>query len=319
MSPLLALAVVLLVIVGGLAWWQRRATRDLSPFASRVVPPETRGGAVAARTAATAPTARLDDAVIGGLTYHGGDAWTGEESLALGGHDVVLQILAGPDGPTDEHRAWVKTAIDRFPIIDADARALLSHVLEPLGVAAADLEPWQLMVGPHDGGVFEGRLYYDVVHETVDELYVRSVEQWTVLEPYFNAERSSDDLPERPDRLLGSIGYNGESCWSNRTPFVLAGRQVQALYLAGPSGPSPEHHEWLEAAIAGGEGLARRAGALAATHRGWDADAVTVAIVTVGADETGRFIGGLTCHGSGGGPCYLFSRDKFATLSLERN
>ena len=75
---------------------------------------------------------------------------------------------------------------------------------------------------------------------------------------------------------------------------------------------------WLQAAVDQGHDSARRAGAMAAEARGWDPAAVTVAILLVGAGSDGRFIGSLTCHGGGGGPCYVFTRDRFTTLSLER-
>jgi hypothetical protein len=117
---------------------------------------------------------------------------------------------------------------------------------------------------------------------------------------------------------VGTIAFNGDSGWSNREPFTFDGRETQVLYLAGPAGPGPEHHAWLQAALDAGHDLARRAGAMAAEARGWDPAAVTVAILLVGAGQDGHFIGSLTCHGGSGGPCYVFTHDRFKTLSLER-
>ena len=316
MSLLLIVALGFLLLVGGLAIWQRRGTRDLTRNGARTHSPTKAEAQARVVSATDARMSTLDDPVIGPLKYHGGHAWTGEESLSLGGYDLVVQIFAGPEGPGDEHRAWMRTFRQRFETIDADARVLLGHVLQPLGVAPASLEPWQVSLGPGDDGVFEGRVHYDLAHEAVDDLYVRSVEQWAVLEAYRNGERQTDDLPPRPDRVVGTIAFNGEA-WSGT--FTLAGRETQALYLAGPSGPSDEHHAWLEAAIAGGEGLVRRAAALAAEARGGNAADVTVTFVTAGTDHDGRFVGSLTCQGSRGGPCYVFSKDRFQTLSLERD
>ena len=263
----------------------------------------------------------MTDPVLGPLTFNSTDGWTRDEPLSLGGHDVSLLALAGPDGPSAEHREWVRLTIDRFDVVEADVLALLEHVLQPLGIGRSDVTPFQLMVGPHEDGPFEGRLYYDVAHDEVDSLYVRSVEMWTVLEPYLNEEGGAEltwTLPDRRDELVGTIAFNGDSGWSNREPFVFAGRETQVLYLAGPAGPGPEHRVWLQAAVDQGHDLARRAGAMAAEARGWDPSAVTVAILLVGAGHDGRFVGSLTCHGGGGGPCYVFTRDRFKTLSLDR-
>ncbi len=319
MSLLLVVGVVLLLLLGGLALWQRRAARDMATSASRADSPALTAAASRPRAVpgADARMPTIDDPVIGSLKYHGDTAWTGEESLAIGGHDLVVQIFAGVEGPGDEHRAWMRTFRDRFDTIDADARALLGHVLQPLGVTSPRLDPWQVSIGPGDDGVFEGRLHYDVVHEAVDDLCVRSVEQWAVLEAHVDGEiHHGEDMPERSDPIAGRIAYSGHGTWSGT--FTLGGRETQALYLAGPSGPGDEHHAWLEAALADGDGLVARAAALAADARGWDAADVTVTIVTAGMDHDGRGVGSLTCHARGGGPCYVFSGDRFQTLSLER-
>ncbi len=213
----------------------------------------------------------MTDPVLGPLTFNSTDGWTRDEPLSLGGHDVSLLVLAGPEGPSDEHREWVRLTIDRFDVVEADVLALLDHVLQPLGIGRSDVTPFQLMVGPHEAGPFEGRLYYDVAHDEVDSLYVRSVEMWTVLEPYLNEEGGAEltwTLPDRRDELVGTIAFNGDSGWSNREPFVFAGRETQVLYLAGPAGPGPEHRVWLQAAVDQGHDLARRAGAMAAERAG---------------------------------------------------
>ena len=182
-------------------------------------------------------------------------------------------------GPVDESTARHRPA---------DVHALLDHVLQPLGVGRTEVTPIQLMIGPHEAGPFEGRLYYDVDHDEVDSLYVQSVEMWTVLEPYLNEEGGAEltwTLPDREDALVGTIAFNGDSGWSNREPFAFAGQGTQVLYLAAPPDRVRSitrgcRQRWTQAQIA------RRAALLAADARGWDPAAVTVAILLVGAGAT---------------------------------
>ena len=184
MSPLLAFAVVLLVIVAGLAWFQRRATRDLVAGVPRR-PADTPSTQVLPTPSPTPDALSVSDPVIGDLTFDGIDVWTRDEDLHLGGHDISVVVVAGPEGPQDLHRSWVQAALARYDALEAEARALLVDVLEPLEIGRDEITPWQIMVGPGDDPqVFEGRLTYGVVHEEIDELYVRSTELWDYLEPH---------------------------------------------------------------------------------------------------------------------------------------
>lgn len=136
----------------------------------------------------------------------------------------------------------------------------------------------------------------------------------------------TDDMPpdvaNRRSPALGIIAWNGDAAWYNLEPFQFDGRQAQVLLLAGPEGPGEEHEAWLAAALARGDTLARQARALAAVSFGGQVAAgdVRVAIIMMGGDEHGRFIGGFTCRtdNAGDDPRYVWSRDRWATLSLER-
>ena len=130
------------------------------------------------------------------------------------------------------------------------------------------------------------------------------------------------ELPDRRDPILGPIGWNGDAAWYNLEPFEFDGGQSHVLLLAGPEGPGDEHQAWLAAAAARGDALGREARALAASSFGGQvtADDVTLDIITMGADEHGRFIGGFSCgaRGADQDARYVWTRDRFATLSLDR-
>ena len=82
----------------------------------------------------------------------------------------------------------MQAALARYDALEAEARALLVDVLEPLEIGRDEITPWQIMVGPGDDPqVFEGRITYGVVHEEVDELYVRSTQLWDHLEPHLTS------------------------------------------------------------------------------------------------------------------------------------
>jgi hypothetical protein len=130
------------------------------------------------------------------------------------------------------------------------------------------------------------------------------------------------ELPNRIDPILGPIAWNGDAAWYNLEPFDFDDGESQVLLLADPEGPGEEHQAWLAAALARGDALARDARTLAATAFGGrvTADDVTLQIITMGNDEHGRFIGGFSCRAAGDDqtPRYVWSRDRWATLSLDR-
>ncbi len=109
--------------------------------------------------------------------------------------------------------------------------------------------------------------------------------------------------------------------WLNVDAFTLGRRDVPVLLLAGPEGPADEHRVWLAAAVARGDSLERDARRLVAEAIAGQvqADQVDVNMMVVGADEHGRFIGGLSCATSVAPSLrYVWSRDRWATLSLDR-
>lgn len=190
MSPLLIVAILLLVVVVGPTLLQRRAQRDHGDHARRVTsaalptqPPERTSPAASA--AGPAPARRVADPVLGDLTFDGIDAWVRDEELTLGGRAIAVVVCAGPEGPQDLHRTWMQAVLSRYDALEAEARALLVSVLEPLEIGHDDITPWQIMIGPVDAPeVFEGRITYESFHPEIDELYVRSTELWDYLEPH---------------------------------------------------------------------------------------------------------------------------------------
>lgn len=128
-------------------------------------------------------------------------------------------------------------------------------------------------------------------------------------------------LPDRRDPILGTIAWNGDCGWHNVETFTLGRRDVSVLLLAGPEGPADEHRVWLAAAVARGDSLERDARKLVVEASAGQvaADRVDVGLLCMGADEHGRFIGGLSCATSvAPSPRYVWSRDRWATLSLDR-
>jgi hypothetical protein len=326
MSPLLAVAILLLVIVGGLAWFQRRATRDLSTG-----PAPRSGGETPARVPTPPPDrvrpTLITDPVFGDLSFDGFDSWTRDDDLVVADELVEVLVLAGPDGPQDTHRAWMQAALGRLEALEREARTVLARAMAARGLAADDLTPWQITIGPNDDAtVFEGRLYYDSMHASVDEAYVRSTAMWDRLEPHVvlaeGEEDSDHTLLERVDARLGRIVYSGERMWSTAEPFRFAGQDVSVVLTAGAEGPTPEHDAWVEALGPRARALRADAEALALTARRnlGDPVALTPRIIVIGPDEHGRFIGGLCFDWPGRGDerCDVWSRDRWATLSLER-
>jgi hypothetical protein len=180
MSPLLAVAIVLLVLVAGLALLQRRQTRDLSARP-----------AVATFASGTAPVADVDpesdpdwpfkdDPVLGSLMFDGEGMWSGD--LAIGGQDVELFLRASREGPGARHREWVQAAQERGDGLVSEARARLAEALARRGVDLEDPSLQELHVGPDAGGVFEGRLVFDPDHDDLDAVYVQSTDTWRTVE-----------------------------------------------------------------------------------------------------------------------------------------
>jgi hypothetical protein len=181
MSFLLAAAIVLLVLVIGVALLQRRQTRDFS----------TRPGGATAAPGTSTPIAAADperdpdwpfkdDPVLGSLIFDQEDVWSGE--VVIGDLDVEVVLRAGREGPGDHHRQWVQAAQGRGDRLLNEARAALAEALAQRAITLEDLSSVEMHLGPDADGVFEGRLVFDPDHDDLDAAYVRSTDTWRTVE-----------------------------------------------------------------------------------------------------------------------------------------
>lgn len=176
MSPLLVIAIVLLVIVVGLTWLQRRAQVEprgaVGKERSPSPPPERTGAAQGTETDIRT------DPVLGVIGFNDG-IWMTETDLDLGGSLVLVEIHGTIDGPTDADHQIVKAALAR-PDLEARARTLVLHELARLGTDATDLAIYELAVGPDDDGALHGYLWFEVT-EFLGEIGVKSSDLWQTL------------------------------------------------------------------------------------------------------------------------------------------
>jgi hypothetical protein len=177
-SPLLVVAVALLVLVVGLTLLQRRAHAQSSP-PRRDTPPTA---PPARATAADAPRPRKlelsTDPLLGDISYDG-DTWLVENDLDLHGSVVLVEISGTADGPTSRDHEIVKAALAR-PDLDTRARTLVLHELERRGVDSTGINLYELAVGPDDDGVLHGYVWYEVP-ELVGEIGVKSSDHWRTI------------------------------------------------------------------------------------------------------------------------------------------
>jgi hypothetical protein len=176
MSPLLAVAIVLLVIVVGLTLLQRRTqaqppTRrlDTSPAAPPPTPPPARP--------VRAPDLYTDPLL--GPMSHDGDLWMAEDDLVLGDIAVLVEISGTIDGPTEEDREFVRAALARADL-EPRARAMVQAELARRGISADGITIYELAVGPDDDGVRSGYIWYNVP-DLMAEIGVKSTDHWRTL------------------------------------------------------------------------------------------------------------------------------------------
>lgn len=318
MTLLLAVAIALLAIVVWLTWIQRRAQVS-TQGAQRPASPARVASPSLPEPRAPAQARTFDvrtDPVLGVICFDDG-FWTTEEDLDLSGTKVEVQVIGSIDGPTTADQGIVTAALAR-PDLVARAQALVVAELTRRECDAS-ASPFRLDVGPGDDGVLRGALWYDAPDLLV-EIGVTSADHWQTLTLVVGDEVPAE-LPDRTMPLVGTIAWNGDSGWYNREPFDFDGGQSRLLLIADPDGPGDEHVAWVEAARDAGKQLPRDARAMAAASLGGGltADDVRITIIIVGDDGNGRFIGGLTCRAAASAdPCYVWSRDRFATLSLRR-
>lgn len=324
MTPAVAVGLVLLAIVALLTWWQRRQVRDLR------TPTTARPPASSSRTRPAGTTTPSSEVVghphLGSISDDGNGEWSTDGSISLGDWHLAVKFLAGPEGPTPRHFAWVQAAIDDWARLERESVALLVDVLTPLEVVREDLEPAAIVVGPVHG-VFEGRLEFDSLHDTVVVAYVRSTAMWQALEPHFEVDR--DDPSDAPTirqahPLIGTIEYDNDGMWSTPVRIDVAGRPLHVVLLAERQGPGDEHIRWLRAFLDRAAVVLADADALALTTAPADMQPAGLgdAIVVIGPDEHGRFIGGITYDGVSSRDedrRHVWSRDRWTTLSLERH
>ena len=323
MTLALGAGLLLLVLVGLLAAWQRRQVRDMTRPA---VPGHTRpaGSAAGLPISAASSEGVRSDPLNGGWSFDGDRTWSSDEPLSLGSGLVDVEFIAGPDGPGPEHTQWLQQAVSRWDTLEEEIIALLVDVLAPLGVSRDDLEPLTMTIGPV-AGPFEGRISYETMHDSIASLYVRSTEQWDHLEPHLEIVDPDEGSPRRYhiDPLAGRVEYDGDDVWSPPERMRIAGRQMAVLMVAGEDGPGEEHTAWLQALIDAGPPLLERADVMAVDQAtpGTSLAQLDHVIVVVGPDENGRFIGGLAYQWTSDRSrkaSHVWTRDRWQHLSTER-
>ena len=169
MSPLLVIAVVLLVLVVGLAVLQRRASAPASRGASPSSPP----------SAPPAGDLQIDDPILGVLTFNNDNAlWEGD-SFEFDGIPVLLELSGDVHGPSAAARALVQAAIAQ-PGLHARGRDIVRAELVTRGVDTDDVEAYQIAVDNSETGAVTGYVWYNV--ETFDgEIGVSSADGWRTL------------------------------------------------------------------------------------------------------------------------------------------
>ena len=180
LSPLLSIAIVVLVLVMGLAWWQRRATVDASARSPRSEPRATPPLSDAVDVGA--PDARppaVHDQVLGRLLY-GDTLWEGEDEIAFANTTVCIEIAGGPEGPTDRAREIVRTALGRQADLDARARAMLAAALPDIGHAGASLTPFSIATREDEQHQVVGVIWYEI-GDLDGEIGVASADSWQTL------------------------------------------------------------------------------------------------------------------------------------------
>lgn len=184
MSPLLAVAIVLLVLVVGLTLLQRRGQTDTHRPRRGPMPPAPPPAPDVPELAdppASEPPSATDvrsDPVVGTIGYFDG-IWMTENDLNLHGAQVMVEITGTVAGPTNEDHEIVKAALAR-PDLDERARPLVAAELERRGEELIGLVPYSMAVRPDEHGVRHGYLWYDTA-SFLGEIGVKSADHWRTI------------------------------------------------------------------------------------------------------------------------------------------
>ena len=173
MSPLLAVAIVLLVLVVGLTLLQRRGQvqphavhRKSSPPPAPPEPPDTSPSEM---------TAIKADPLLGTIGFHSG-GWMTDTDLNLHGTLVLVEIAGSIDGPTNADHEIVRAAL-ATPDLETRARALVIAELERRRVGVNDVSAYSLAVRPDEDGVLHGFLWF-AAEEFLGDIGVKSADMW---------------------------------------------------------------------------------------------------------------------------------------------
>src|SRR5688572_9256541 len=126
LSPLLIVGLVLLLVVAGLALWQRMQQVDPAVGGRAVARPGASpelSSPPAAPPAAHPPLISVTDPVIGAITFDDG-LWTTDEDVPFGDTTVIVELTGSADGITDAQRDIVGAALTAAHDLDRRARAL---------------------------------------------------------------------------------------------------------------------------------------------------------------------------------------------------
>jgi hypothetical protein len=181
MSPLLAFAIVLLVLVVGLTLLQRRGeTQSYQARREPLSPPTVPDPSDPTLPPDPPPTdtETKADPLLGTIGYYD-DRWMTEDDLNLHGSLVMAEIVGTIDGPTNADHEIVRAALAR-PDLEGRGRALVISELERRGEDTSGLMLLSLSVRPDDSGVLHGFLWYDP-GEFLGEIGVKSSNHWQTI------------------------------------------------------------------------------------------------------------------------------------------
>jgi hypothetical protein len=181
LSAPLIVGFVLLVIVVGLALWQRTQQVD------RTVDHRPAGSTSASAHASAAANASdadevfvsSTDPVIGPMTFDQ-DVWTADDDVEFAGTTVIVEVRGTKSGLTDAQRDILRVALEQQHELDTRARATIRQELDRQGIGETDMEAYELGVRPRDDGREAGFLWYDVT-ESDREMGVSSTDRWQTL------------------------------------------------------------------------------------------------------------------------------------------
>lgn len=182
LSPLLIVGLVLLLVVAGLALWQRMQQVDPAVGGRAVARPGA-GPELSSPPAAPLdgdpPLISLADPVIGAITFDDG-LWTTDEDVAFGETTVIVEVTGSADGITDAQRDIVGAALTGAHDLDRRARALINQELARQGIGESEMDTYELALRPDPDGRETAYLWYDV-EESDREMGVSSTDRWRTL------------------------------------------------------------------------------------------------------------------------------------------